>query len=350
MISDSEIARRLHELAEAGGPWDDPLPAIRRRAANTDGADAAGANGASNVLQLPMRSNGPASEPGSESPTSGRPGTGGRSASKPTATADDAGGENDDSATGWDAKVLRPDRRRFGWKVPAAAAAVVAGISGVVGLARLMPGSDSSKSASTSGSSFTISASGAQRNPTSAAASSAASAGAAGGSAASSAGGGAVPAATSTSAASRAGYAPLSCSSSVRHTSAVRVRAPAQVRAGSRLSAAVSIGANLRRQGIHVEIYVVGARSNAVVGALRGTLGGSVSSATRSPATRSAAALRGTLRRWSCADGNAPSRSSVPGRPLPAGLYRLVAVLLPADAATPVVSVPVPVHILSATK
>ncbi len=347
MISDSEIARRLHELADAGGPWDDPLPAIRRRAVNADGADAAGANGASNVLQLPMRADESASDPDSESPISGTRGIGGlMSGSEPTATADDPGGEDDDSATGWDAKVLRPDRRRFGWKVPAAAAAVVAGISGIVGLARLIPASDSTKSSSSADSSFMTSAGGAQVNPTSAAASSAAAAaspaagsGSAGSASASVAGS---AAASSRTGASRVpGFAALSCSPYVRRIGTVKLTAPAQVRAGSKLSVAVSVAANLRRPAGEVEIYVVDARSDAVVGALRG----SVSSVTRSPV-----GLRGTLQRWSCADGIAPSRSSAIGRALPPGSYRLVAVLLPADGAAPVVSSPVPIHILSASK
>lgn len=354
MISDSEISRRLHDLADAGGPWDDPLPAIRRRAADPDGMGAEGAQGASNVFQLPVRADGstPALTSAAKSAETDVDAVGGPIADVTGDAvghpAGDTGGGDDDSAAGWDAKVFRPDRRRFGWKVPAAAAAVVAGISGVVGLARLIPGPDSMKSASTADSGFQTSAGGAQRESTAAAAGSAegsSAASAASSSAASSAGAGSAPAATSTAAASGAGYAGPSCSPSVRNTAAVTVTAPAQLRSGRHLSAAVFIGANLRQRGTDVEIYVVGARSEAVVGALRGTVGRSASSATRSPVT-----LRGTLRRWSCADGNAPSRSSATGRALLPGSYRLVAVLVPADGSTPVAGVPVPIQILSATK
>lgn len=325
MISDSEIARRLHELADAGGPWDDPLPAIRRRAAESDGPDAAGVNKASNVLHLPVRVAGSAPVPAAGSQQG-------------------AMGGDDDSATGWDAKVLRPDRRRLGWKVPAAAAAVVAGLSGVVGLARLIPASDSMKSSSTADAGYSAAAGAAQRRTEASVggASAAASAGStAGGSAAASAAASSAAPPASTSAASRSGYAGLTCSPAARHTATVTVVAPAQVRAGERVSAVVSVGANLRRPATGVEIYVVGARSDAVIGALRG----SVSSVTRLPST-----LRGTLQRWSCTDGIAPSRSSAVGRALPPGTYRLVAVLLPVDGTAPVVSSPVSIHILSAIK
>lgn len=124
------------------------------------------------------------------------------------------------------------------------------------------------------------------------------------------------------------------------HDAAVTLAAPAQVRAGGRAATVVSVGASLRSSGADLQIYVVGTGSDVVIGALRGTTA-TVTGAPSYP-------VSGTLRRWSCADGDAPSRSSAAARALPAGSYRLVAVLLPADGTMPVVSAPVPVRIRSA--
>lgn len=298
MISDIEIARRLHELADSAGPWDDPMPEIRRRA-----ADAVLEPG--NVLTLP-----------------------GRLASVDD-SADAADDADADDASSWDAKVIRPDLRRIGWKVPAAAAAVVLGISGIVGLAKLIPQSDSAKSSSTSADAYSAAgdAGGARAAGTQSQRPSAASASSAAASTPSSA-------AASSTASGR-----LSCGPSV-HDAAVTLAAPAQVRAGGRAATVVSVGASLRLSGADLQVYVVGTGSDVVIGALRGT----TATVTGSPSYP----LSGTLRRWSCADGDAPSRLSAAARALPAGSYRLVAVLLPADGTMPVVSAPVPVRIRSA--
>ena len=298
MISDSEISRRLHELADSGGPWDDPLPAVRRSiAAPPVDVDAT-------VLELPL--------PG------GRP---------------DLSEPDED----WNAPVSDRDRRRFAWKVPAAAAAVVLVLGGIVGLARLLPQGDSAEKSSASAAAGQAPA-GSGLSGTSAAA---------GGSAGS-------PPTTTSERTSHAGppvavptrYAGFTCSPVARRVGTLKLRqVPDRVLGGTAANVTAQVTVSVAEPRPDIEVYVVGARTDAVIGALRAHQALSAA-ATGGPASY---ALVGRLGRWSCSDGNAPSHSTLPAPALPPGSYRLVAVLLPRGSAPAQISAPVPVRIVGTT-
>ena len=299
MTAEPELTRRLHELADSVGGWDDPLTAIRRQAAAEVEAD-----GTANTARLESVPT-PTSTP------------------MPTSTPVPTDADVDDDAE-WDALVRRPDRRRLSWKVPAAAAAAILGVSAIGTLARLLPSADSSSK--TSGSALSSE-------------SSTEKAVAAAGTSASRRGSTADSAHRNSRGASVPGYADFSCAPLARRLASITLRAPAQVRSAARVTAVVT-SPLVTVKDVNVQVFVVNP-DNAVVGALRHT-DTSKPHPMRGPNTDG---LTGVLSRWSCADGGGPYRSTVPAQPLPVGPYRLVAVLVEPGASTAEVSAPVGVSI-----
>jgi hypothetical protein len=272
-----DIARRLVDLAEAAGPWDDPLPEIRRRAA---------ASTASAV----------------------DPAASAASAVDPTASAADA----DPVPTGSSVfRSPRPSRRSQRWfrsidpVQVGAAAAVVALVAGLGWLIH-SGGTTSSQKASSAGPVFASSAAGAA---------------------------GSAQAPSGTLGQTRAGTANSAAGCVWPPTPAVTLRAPAHVRSGAVTSVSV------RRSGtaaadVWSPLVVVVSNGRVVGRLVPKTVPPGPNLRPSSPPPQSTT-VTGTLRRSTCAQALAAFQSRVPrvaGSVLPPGRYQLFAVATAAGA------------------
>ena len=284
----ADLGARLADLADSGGPWDDPLPEIYRRAANpsapADQAPAAGATGPDpSVTDSPVVPSSPVQSSPARSPHTF---------------------SHTFSAAGRSSAMTRRSR---GWlratdpvKV-GAAASVVALVAGVGWLIHAANPAASEKSASRG-----------QAQPASAAALTSAAGAASQG----------IPADGRSAAASE-----FSCAWP-DPTSAVTLRAPARVRTG----AAVSVDVRLSGPAVGITSPLIVAMSRGrVVGRLVPTVVPPGSAPRSSPPQALSADLTGTLRPSTCTQAVAASRSgartSSSGTVLPAGRYRLIAVV-----------------------
>ena len=304
MNAEPELTRRLHELADSVGGWDDPLPGIRQQAA----ADV--------------------------KPSNGHPGAG--------------------ATAGWEPLVHRPYRRRPGWKVlAAAAAAAIVGIGGIGVLARLLPSWHTSKASTAAGSVAGSTAdsiavggqapasaaagtagvrSGGSQAPSVAASSVAASSVVTSSAAGATSAAGTSPPAGTTAAGPTSSPACLNLRSLPRSTATpqprsdstpaaatAQLRAPAQVRVGSSFVVHIAIPSTMRATAPAVQVLAFSPRDGSIVGALRPAAG-------RAPVEVGSIAVTGSLQRWSCSTGADPSTPTVrPRSALPVGTYVLVA-------------------------